>query len=67
MHILSNHQALKEHRYSFISNLHAILKTFTMIKATSLFFSVLRPLAGRFRTTKVAKQTKENLLKKVFL
>jgi hypothetical protein len=31
--------------------------------ATSLFFSVWRPRAGRFRTTKVAKQTKENFHK----
>jgi hypothetical protein len=30
----------------------------------SLFFSVLRPRAGRFWTTKVAKQTKENFCKK---
>jgi hypothetical protein len=35
----------------------------TLDKATSLFFSVLRPRAGRFYTTKVAKQTKANLHK----
>jgi hypothetical protein len=32
-------------------------------KAIALFSSVLRPHAGRFWTTKVTKQTKENLCK----
>ena len=35
-------------------------------KAISLFFSVLRPCAGRFWTTKVAKQTKKISTKYIF-
>jgi hypothetical protein len=36
------------------------------IEAISLFFSLLRPRAGRFSTMKIAKQTKENSIKLFF-
>jgi hypothetical protein len=59
------------HRRSFsgdeIEEIQVIFLSYFHVKAISLFFSVLRPRTGRFLTTKVRKQTKENLYENAFL
>ena len=55
---------LNRHQWNMI--FLSIWFLFPCHKAISLFFSVLRPRAGRFWLMKVAKQTKENCCKKRF-